>query len=89
MTQLALPEQSLSRFNLIIAPTLTLSHKSTAAGDCCSCRLCAQWVIIATVPFHGQNRWMPQRIFIIVVWTFQTDGITSAQCFFLSSIPIS
>lgn len=39
MTQLALPEQSLSRFNLIIAPTLTLSHKSTAAGDCCGCRL--------------------------------------------------
>lgn len=39
MTQLALPEQSLLLLNLIIAPTFSLSHKSTAAGYCCGCRL--------------------------------------------------
>lgn len=53
-TQPALPEQSLIRPNLIIAPIFTPSHKSTAAGatavapDCC-----ALWVIISMVPFHG------------------------------------
>lgn len=49
----------------------------------------ASWAIIPTVPFHGQIQWMPQRIFIIIVWAFQTDGITSSQRFFLSTIPLS
>ncbi len=38
-TQPALPEQCLIHPNLIIAPTFTLSHKSTAAGDGSGSRL--------------------------------------------------
>ena len=86
-TQPALPEQSLIRLNLIIAPIFTPSHKSTAAGDGCGSRLLCTMGnnIHGPLSWLGSDLWTSWWFFIVISWAFQTNRVTFSLCFFLSS----
>lgn len=66
MSQLAVPEQSLIRLNLIIAPTLSPSQGSTAAGEEC----CAQWKKNSAL-FHGQKTEQRTGFYFVIVCLFR------------------
>ena len=87
-TKPPLPEQSLIRLNLIIAPIFVLSRRAQLQGIAVVLDCHALWVISPMLPFMARIRLVEAaKVFHRHRLGVTDNCSTSYQCFFLSSAP--